>query len=108
MRAASPEDSRIYIEHPMQPVAWDGKDVVRFKENPIVRFLLDAGPFDLNQLAVMPFQDHDRDQFAQLIGYSVSGWGELSYVKDERYSEAREAVDELMAQTPKDPKGPPP
>lgn len=29
-------------KHPMQPVVWRGK-VIRFKENAIVRYLLDAG-----------------------------------------------------------------
>lgn len=66
--------------HPMQPVKFDGA-TIRFKANDIVRFLLDAGPFDMNQLAVMKFSREDREQFAQLIGYSVSGFGELSYVR---------------------------
>jgi len=29
------------------------------------------------------FSQEDREQFAQLIGYSLSGFGELSYVSDE-------------------------
>jgi hypothetical protein len=33
----------------------------------------------MNSLAVMTFSREDREQFAQLIGYSVSGFGELSY-----------------------------
>ena len=72
-------------KHPIQPLVWDvvgdneTDDVIRFKKNKIVRFLLDAGPFDMNQLALMPFDREDREQFAQLIGYSVSGFGELSY-----------------------------
>lgn len=54
-----------------------GALTVRFKENSIVRFLLDGGPFDLNMLARMPFSVEDREQFAQLIGYSLEGFGEL-------------------------------
>jgi hypothetical protein len=33
----------------------------------------------MNDLALMPFSNEDREQFAQLIGYSVSGFGELPY-----------------------------
>ena len=69
------------VRHPRQPaVMRDG--VERFKENHIVRYLLDAGPFDLNQLAMIPFSQENRQQFAQLIGYSVCGYEELSYVED--------------------------
>lgn len=68
-------------KHPLQPVAADDNGVARFKDNQIVRFLLDAGPFDLNQLALMPWSDEDRCQLAQLLGYSVSGYGELSYTE---------------------------
>jgi hypothetical protein len=78
--------------HPIQPlVRVDG--LFRFKPNKIVQFLLDAGPFDLNQLAVMQFSNEDREQFAQLIGYSIRGFGELHYVSDATYEKA-----EAMAQ----------
>ncbi len=76
-------------KHPIQPDSIED-GVLRFKRNKIVEFLLDAGPFDMNQLAHMPFSDEDRVQFAQLIGYSVSGWGTLSYVSEED----RDRVDE--------------
>lgn len=33
----------------------------------------------LNELACMEFTDSDRSQFAQLIGYSVGGYGDLDY-----------------------------
>lgn len=36
----------------------------------------------MNLLAAMEFTDEDRQQFAQLIGYSVSGYGELPYAAD--------------------------
>lgn len=75
-------------KHPVQPLEKDECGTLRFKENKIVRFLLDAGPFDMNQIAVIPFDNEDREQFAQLIGYSLSGFGELSYVSDEAYERA--------------------
>jgi len=70
---------------PMQPVI-RVQGTLRFKANPLVRFLLDAGPFDMNQLAAIPCSPEERMQFAQLIGYSLGGYQELSYVTtDEHY-----------------------
>ena len=66
---------------PIQPIK-DG----RFVENRIVSFLLDKGPFDLNDIAIMDFTNEEREQFAQLIGYSVSGFSSLNYVSDDTYS----------------------
>lgn len=76
---------KMTTKHPVQRVYRDERGVHRFRRNKIVEFLLEAGPFDMNQLAVMPFSREDYEQFAQLIGYSVSGFGELSYVSDEVY-----------------------
>jgi hypothetical protein len=74
------------MKHPFQPIEQDENGVYRFKKNRIVEFLLDAGQFDLNHLATMNFSNEDRTQFAQLIGYSVSGFGELdSYVSNDDY-----------------------
>lgn len=76
----------------MQPVERDEQGVVRFRANPIVRYLLDQGGrfgLDMNHLAIIPgFTAEDRMHFAQLIGYSVSGFSELRYVDDETYKEA--------------------
>jgi hypothetical protein len=69
--------------HPNQPVE-NVAGVLRFKPNRIVQHLLDTHPnCDLNTLACLNFSDEDRQQLAQLIGYSVSGWGNLSYVSEE-------------------------
>lgn len=38
--------------HPIQPLYKDEHGALRFKGNAIVRYLLDAGPFDLNHCAV--------------------------------------------------------
>jgi len=50
--------------------------------------LLELGPIDMNKLAMMDFTDQERVQFAQPIGYSLSGFAELSYVDDESYASA--------------------
>lgn len=68
-------------KHPMQPVQTEN-GVLRFRRNKIVEYLLEHGGFDMNKIAVLDFDDEDREQFAQLIGYSVSGYHELSYVSD--------------------------
>lgn len=78
-------------KHPMQPLARDDDGVIRFKPNAIVRFLLDwATPkgMSLNEMAIMNFSQEDREQFAQLIGYSVCGYSDLSYVSDASLAEA--------------------
>jgi hypothetical protein len=80
-------------KHPMQRVELDERGTPRFVPNAIVRYLLDHGGIDMNKIAGMPFDREDREQFAQLIGYSVSGFGDLSYVSDETY-EAAEAARE--------------
>lgn len=77
---------RGHAKHPIQPLITDGSGVTRFKSNKIVQYLLDAGTFDMNQLACIPFSDEDRMQFAQLMGYSLNGFWELSYVTNKIYN----------------------
>ena len=76
------------MKNPIQPLERDKHGVIRFKENAIVRTLLDTGKLNLNDLAVMKFSKEDWEQFAQLIGYSLSGYGDLSYVSDETWNAA--------------------
>lgn len=71
------------MSHPLQPIVTDDHGTKRFKENAIVRFLKDNSSLDLNGLSNPPFPREDWEQFAQLIGYSVSGFLDLSYVSDE-------------------------
>ena len=86
-------------DHPIQPVEDDGTGVHRFKANKIVRYLIDLttqrGICDMNALAIMPFSAEDRMQFAQLIGYSVCGYHELSYVTDKSADEASRLSEQL-------------
>lgn len=83
--------------HPMQEVVIAKDGIVRFRENAIVRFLLDNGPNNLNKIAMMDFSKDDREQLAQLIGYSISGYGDLPYISDKSYSEAAELAQPLLA-----------
>lgn len=76
---------------PTQPLTIDDNGRVRFRANRIVQFLLDNGPHDMNSLAMQDFSPEDREHFAQLIGYSLSGFSELSYVSDRTYAAAVKA-----------------
>lgn len=80
---------------PMQPLVIDSHGTLRFKENPIVRKLLDYATecgYGLNEIALEEFDAEDQMQLAQLIGYSLSGYGTLSYVTDESYEYAAAAA----------------
>ena len=86
---------------PIQPIEKDNSGHYRFVPNKIVKYLLDEGPFILSDLACLDFSDEDWEQFAQLIGYSLGGFGELSYVSDDTYETvermAKEGMDEKDA-----------
>lgn len=75
-------------KHPIQNLYIDEHRIIRFKKNEIVCFLLDNGKFDLNNLSMMNFSKEDWEQFMQLIGYSLSGFAELSTVTDKTYYRA--------------------
>lgn len=81
--------------HPMQPIVIATDKVARFQQNKVVRFLLDFASergCGMNTLATMDFAREDHEQFAMLIGYSVSGAGDLSYFNKKRIREADEQV----------------
>jgi len=84
-------------KNPIQPLVVDDKGVLRFKQNAIVRDLLDFASergFDLNEIARKNYTRTDRQQLAQLIGYSLSGYGELrSYVDDDSFAAASEMAE---------------
>jgi len=88
------------LKHPMQPIGWDetGK-VIRFKANKIVQMLLDTHKLNLNDITLMNagghFNEGDYDQLMQLIGYSVSGYGDLNS-SPETIRKADRIADELV------------
>lgn len=84
---------------PIQPIEPDPNGCIRFRSNAIVRHLLDHGGIDLNQIACMDFSDEDRQQFAQLIGYSLSGYSELSYVSNDAYEAAKRMAENSESET---------
>ncbi len=81
--------------HPIQPIERDSHGTLRFKKNAIVDKLLSlcsAQGFGLNDIALGRFDHDDRVQFAQLIGYSVSGFSSLGYADED----TMRAVDLMM------------
>ena len=80
------------MRHPHQKIIVDDKGVKRFQANQVVVYLLDCVregiKVDLNSLAKIPFFSEDYIQFYELIGYSVCGFGDLSFVSDKVYEEA--------------------
>lgn len=81
--------------HPVQPLYVDRMDVIRFRPNKIVQFLAKTSKFDENALELIGFPHEDRIQFAQLTGWSLSGFGDLSYVTEDDYARAEQALLEL-------------
>ncbi len=89
---------------PMQPIVHDHQGVVRFQKNLVVdRLLMEASErgFNLNHLTCACYDapKSDWEQFAQLIGYSVSGFGDLPYAR-RRTIERADAKADLLQQQP--------
>jgi hypothetical protein len=85
---------------PMQPIAVADDGVIRFVPNRIVADLLDfASPrgMSLNEIARRNYSIAEQEQFAQLIGYSIGGYSELSYVTDKSYRAAERIAEKLCA-----------
>lgn len=84
---------------PIQPLQEDERGVLRFRENKLVRALLDHGQrtgLGLNELHMLDVDPLDRMQLAQLIGYSLDGYGSLSYVTDDEFNAARAMHDDQI------------
>ena len=92
------------MKNPIQPLTSDSQGVLRFKANALVNALLEHGQatgLGLNELAhKFCGAEHadDRQQLAQLIGYSLSGYGELGYVSDDAYRAAAVMADEGLSE----------
>lgn len=92
------------MKNPIQPLARDSQGVLRFKANALVNALLEHGQetgLGLNELAHKfcgAEHDDDRQQLAQLIGYSLRGYSELDYVSDDAYRAAAMMADEGLSE----------
>lgn len=87
--------------HPMQPVVMAGDGVVRFKQNKIIRDMLDLCEkhgLGLNEIAARDYEKDDRSQFMQLIGYSVSGYGNLDCSRAKHVMRADQKAESLVGE----------
>lgn len=74
--------------------------IARFRANAAVRALVDWGRdhgMSLNDLETRGFPAEDMQQLMQLIGYSVSGYGNVPYVTPESVKVADARVERLLA-----------
>lgn len=89
---------------PLQPVICDSNGTHRFRANALVQYLYDwaqprgCGMNELHMLPGIPVEDWE--QFAALTGYSISGFSELSYVRNSTYEAAARASERLSEDTP--------
>jgi hypothetical protein len=87
--------------NPMQPIVKDKDGVTRFKGNICVRKLLTYATergYGLNEIFLedITYDHDDYVQLMQLIGYSLSGFGELSCVDDDTYKTAEAMYEKKM------------
>ena len=87
----------------MQPVEMADDGVIRFKANKIIRWLYnlpkDRPIPDLNEISIIAQTsgwEDDMVQFWQLLGYSVSGYGDLSFVPPEIIERADAEAETIM------------
>jgi len=87
-------------QNPIQPLVTDKHGVLRFKANKIVKMLLDRGSLNMNDIAEFAgVSRDDRIQFAQLIGYSLCGFGDLSYADEVTYATASRMHENGISET---------
>ena len=80
-------------KHPIQPLELDDRGVLRFKANQIVRDLLVHCSESGFEIATRDYTREDREQLAQLIGYSHSGAHDLGYMSEEVLVASRRAME---------------
>ena len=83
----------------MQPIALDENGTARFRENDVVRWLTEE-VIDLNKISIQcqlrDFDKYDVAQFWQMLGYSVSGYGDLSFIPKSIVQKADAKVSDLL------------
>ena len=67
----------------MRSIIKDSRGVIRFKANAIVNWIVSSGRLNLNDILLDEYSIEDIEEFWQLMGYSVSEYGELSFIREE-------------------------
>lgn len=83
--------------HPMQPIVFDDKGVLRFKADNIVKEIIEQYPFDpvtnSEQFA------SDYQQILQLMGVTVDDYCSMPYVSKRSKHKARKKAAELLKES---------
>jgi len=89
------------LKHPQQPIGIAEDGVVRFKGNSIIEDLFQSRALDLNEIKrrvqTGDFPKEDYVQLTQLLGYSVSGWGDLSTSPPEMVTAADKEAERIRS-----------
>ena len=88
------------MRQPMQRIVRDSEGTPRFHPNQIVRYLWGEAGVSWDELAKMPFSTEDWNQFAQLLGYSVCGFGDLAYADPKVVAKADAIAEKLTEVKP--------
>lgn len=80
----------------MQPIYLDDSGSPRFKCNAIIRKLTHDKVINLNKIDFESFPVEDVEQFFQLLGYSTSGYGDISFVRPATIDEADARAEVLL------------
>ena len=83
----------------MQRIELDDHGVIRFRMNKIIRDAVDLVPSTETKSPSWTIRRPDRMQLAQLIGYSASGYGDLSYFVAEVGRALRTGLPKSFAET---------
>jgi len=91
-------DLRKQRRPPMQPIYVDGDNIVRFRANAIVRWLVDSGRVDLNDVTknMDSMNRYDIAQFWQMLGTSVSAFCGYDFVPRSVVKRADAKMDALL------------
>jgi len=82
----------------MREVILDDRGTARFKANAVVEWLFNTQRISLNDIAMYrdQFPAEDVEEFWQMLGYSVIGYGDLSFAQPETVEQADEAAYRLL------------
>lgn len=84
----------------MRSIELDALGTARFRKNTIVAWLVENGHVSLNSIIENSpkggWPQEDIEEFWQMLGYSVSGYGDLSFIRPETVEAADKIVENLI------------
>lgn len=90
-------------KHPNQPLVYAKDGCMRFKQNDIVRKLLDFAAdhgYSINEIyqEFLPSHADDYKQLLQLLGYSIGGYCDISMIPEKQKKRAEKKAEKLRKQ----------